>query len=90
MAGLKFLAIVPDEADADTIVRLANTGDPHDRELALGLLNAMNNLQDALDAAVMAGLIVEPSFSRVANRFNDRGCDVDTYVAKVQIFRRLA
>lgn len=90
MAGLKFLAIAPEDEDSETIVRLANTGSAQDRELALGLLNAMNLLQDALDEAALAGLMVEPSFSRVTNRFNDRGCDVDTYVTKVKIYRRLA
>lgn len=65
-------------------------GEPKDRELAVGLLRALHSLQEALDAAALAGLIIEPSFKKFPNRFKDRGSDADSYVARVDVYRRLA
>ena len=63
---------------------------PGDRDLASGLTHALHILQEALDAATLAGLIVEPNFKRYPNRFKDRGSDIESYVAMVQIYRKLA
>ena len=63
---------------------------PGDRDLASGLTHALHSLQEALDSATLAGLIVEPDFKRYPNRFKDRGSDIESYVAMVQIYRKLA
>ncbi len=63
---------------------------PGDRDLASGVTHALHILQEALDAATLAGLIVEPNFKRYPNRFRDRGSDIESYVAAIQIYRKLA
>lgn len=65
-------------------------GDPKDRELATRVLKAQHQLQEAMDAAVLAGLIIEPCFTSYPNRFKELGNDKDSYVAKIEIYRRLA
>lgn len=87
MSGLRFLSIEPEEVVVEK--DLASGGDPRDRELAAALVSAINELQEAMDAAALAGLVVEPSFARFANRFNEVGSDVDSFVARVQIYRKL-
>ncbi len=87
MSGLRFLSIDPEEPIVEK--DLLSGGDPRDRELAADLVSAINELQEAMDAAALAGLVVEPSFGRFANRFNEVGSDVDSFVARVQIYRKL-
>jgi hypothetical protein len=60
-----------------------------DRELADRTQRALAELQDALDAAVLAGLIVEPSFTRIENRLTQCGARADTFVGRVHVLRRL-
>ena len=60
-----------------------------DREIADRTQRALAELQDALDAAVLAGLIVEPSFTRIENRLTQCGARVDSFVGKVHVLRRL-
>ncbi len=69
---------------------LEDGGEPRDRDHATKVLNALHALQSAIDAAAVAGLIVEPSFKSYPNRFQELGCDADSYVAKVEIYRKLA
>jgi hypothetical protein len=88
MSGLRFLSIIPEETGADQDAMPG--GDPKDRELATKLVSAINELQDAMDRAALAGLVVEPTFVRFANRFNELGSDADSFVAKVEIYRKLA
>ena len=61
-----------------------------DREIADRTLRALAELQDALDAAVLAGLIVEPSFTRIENRMTQCGVRVDSFVGRVHVLRRLS
>jgi len=63
---------------------------PNDRVLATSILKAMHQLQETFDAAALAGLIVEPSFKMLPNRFRDRGSDTESYVASVEVYRKLA
>jgi hypothetical protein len=70
--------------------RLEDGGEPKDRDHAGRVLKALHALQSAIDAAAVAGLIVEPSFKSFPNRFQELGCDADSYVAKVEIYRKLA
>ena len=69
---------------------LEPVGDPKDREIAAAVLRSLRALQDTLDAAAVAGLIVEPSFKKYPGRFKDRGSDAESYVAKVDVYRKLA
>ncbi|MCH9018931.1 MAG: hypothetical protein IIA73_01000 [Proteobacteria bacterium] len=39
---------------------------------------AIDELQDTIAAAILAGLIVEPSFKPISGRFNDFGVSVDS------------
>jgi hypothetical protein len=65
-------------------------GDPKDREMSSRVLGALHALQDAMDAAALAGLIIEPAFKQYANRFKELGSDMESYVAQVEIYRKLA
>ncbi len=51
---------------------------------------AIAELQDAIDAAILPGLIVEPSFKPISGRFNEFGVSVESYVCNVRIYRKLA
>ncbi len=61
-----------------------------DREIADELLKKMHTFQEALDRAILAGLIVEPSFRRVENRFLKVGVSSDSYIVKCQVYRKLS
>ena len=61
-----------------------------DRGLAVSITRAVAQLQDAMDAAIQAGLIVEPSFKTISGRFNEFGVSVDSHLCNVQIYRKLA
>ncbi len=63
---------------------------PTDREIALRVTRAIGELQDAIDAAILAGLMVEPSFKPISGRFNEFGVSMESYVCSVQIYRKLA
>ena len=63
---------------------------PSDRELAVAITQSIAQLQDAMDAAIRAGLIVEPSFKTIGGRFNEFGVSVDSHICNVQIYRKLA
>lgn len=65
-------------------------GDPKDRDMASHVINALNKLQDAMDAAALAGLIIEPAFKQFSNRFKELGTDMESYVGQVEIYRKLA
>ena len=60
-----------------------------DREIADRTQRAVAELQDAIDAARLAGLIVEPSFTRIENRLTQCGARVDWFVGRVHVLRRL-
>ncbi len=65
-------------------------GNPGDCEIADRTSRAINELQDALDAAVLAGLNVEPSFVLIENRLTQFASRIDSYVCKFNLYRRLA
>ncbi len=65
-------------------------GNPGDREIADRTTRTINKLQDALDAAILAGLNVEPSFTLIENRLTRFASRIDTYVCKVNLYRQLA
>ncbi|HSG96088.1 MAG TPA: hypothetical protein VLA28_11245, partial [Afifellaceae bacterium] len=61
-----------------------------DRERAADVTAAMLDLQEAMDRAILAGLIVEPSFQAVGNRFATVGVSAESYLVKAKIMRRLS
>ena len=63
---------------------------PRDRELAVAIIQSIAQLKDAMDGAIRAGLIVEPSFKTIGGRFNEFGVSVDSHICNVQIYRKLA
>ncbi len=63
---------------------------PDDRDLADRILRCCAELQEAMDTAVLAGLIVEPSFSRIEGRLTKSGVKVDSFACSVKVFRKLA
>ena len=68
----------------------AAVGDLGDRELADRTSHAINELQDALDEASLAGLNVEPSFTLIEGRLTQFASRIDAYVCKVNLYRQLA
>ncbi len=61
-----------------------------DRELADAALMAAKKLQDAMDDAIKAGLIVEPTVKMVESRFVSVGVSSDSYLLNLNIWRKLS
>ncbi len=61
-----------------------------DREMAKDVSQAIARLQDAMDHASRAGLIIEPTFKSISGRFNEFGVSVESYICSVEIFRKLS
>ena len=62
---------------------------PTDRDVAEKTVQAVGELQEAMDAALLAGLIVEPSFSQVENRLTRYGTRISSFVCSVRVYRKL-
>ena len=62
---------------------------PTDRDVAEKTVQAVGELQEAMDAAQLAGLIVEPSFSQVENRLTRYGTRISSFVCSVRVYRKL-
>lgn len=60
-----------------------------DIELTARVLRAAHALQEAIDAAVLAGLIVEPRVQACENRFAELGSSARTFVCTVELYRKL-
>ncbi len=60
-----------------------------DAEIAREMTQAVRRLNDLMDAAIKAGLIVEPSFCAAQNRFDDLGITAQSFTANVKVFRKL-
>ncbi len=63
---------------------------PSDNAIAAGIVKATAELQKAMDAAVLAGLIVEPSFEKLGTRLASYGVTSDSYVCNVHTYRQLS
>ncbi len=61
-----------------------------DKEIAGMLRQGVATLQEALDAALLADLVVRPSITLLENRLTPWGMRVDSFVCNVSSFRRLA
>jgi hypothetical protein len=60
-----------------------------DRMIVDAIMQAVRALNQALDDAVKAGLMVEPTFATASRRFDDMGITAQSYVANVKVFRKL-
>ena len=77
--------------DLDYQDRTAETsGHSGDREIANRTTRAINEFQDALDAAILAGLNVEPSFTFIENRLTKLASRNGSCVCNVNFYRQLA
>ncbi len=78
----------------DAATRPQEVGDHYvtrsDRELSKTVSQAIARLQDAMDEASRAGLIVEPVFRSIDGRFNEFGISIESYICNVEIFRKLS
>ena len=88
--GAKFSKRTKQTQLASVDVEKSRDDRPTDRETALRVTGAIGELQDAIDAAILAGLMVEPSFKSISGRFNEFGVSMESYVCSVQIYRKLA
>ena len=61
-----------------------------DRELSKTVSLAIAKLQDTMDEASRAGLIIEPTFKSISGRFNEFGISIESYICNVEIFRKLS
>ena len=61
-----------------------------DEDLAARVVRAIAELQEAMDAAILAGLIVDPSFQQLGGRFESYGVSRDSFVCEAHIYRKLA
>ena len=62
---------------------------PTDYEMGEMINGAIATMQEAMDTAQLAGLVIEPSFSLIENRLTPWGVRTDSYVCTVKSFRRL-
>ncbi len=78
----------------DAATRPQEVGDNYvtrsDRELSKTVSQAIARLQDAMDEASRAGLIIEPVFRSIDGRFSEFGISVESYICNVEIFRKLS
>ena len=60
-----------------------------DREIAEQVIEAVNKVQEVMDRAILAGLVVEPNFKSIENRLTQSGMRLDSFVCTVRLFRKL-
>ena len=60
-----------------------------DAELSSRINQAVGSLQEVMDAALLAGLIVEPEFRFMENRLSSSGMRVDSNVCEVRVYRKI-
>ena len=75
------------EIDADALIE--GGAESGDVELAVRIVKIANELQAAMDAAARAGLILKPDFQRHPGSATDYGSGGDSFVCKVEIYRKL-
>lgn len=60
-----------------------------DTELSKRISQAVGSLQEAMDAALLAGLTVKPEFRFMKNRLSSSGMRVDSNVCEVRVYRKI-
>ncbi len=61
-----------------------------DSEIAEMLRKGVTTLQEGMDEALLANLVINPSFTLIENRLTPWGMRADSFVCNVSSFRRLA
>ena len=64
--------------------------DPTDREAVDRISRAASELQDAMDDALLAGLVVEPNFRLIESRLTRSGMRINSFVCRVSVLRKLS
>lgn len=72
-----------------TAAQAAQPGGDRDSRIATDMVRAVRALNEVLDTAIKAGLIVEPAFNTATNRFDDLGISTQSYIASVKVYRKL-
>ena len=62
---------------------------PTDVALADRTARAVLALQEAMDTALLAGLIIEPNFTQVENRLTRYGTRIESFVCSLRVYRKL-
>ena len=60
-----------------------------DHERRIRISQAAAELQDAMDAAQLAGLVIEPTFMPVENRLTRFGTTISSFVCSVRVYREI-
>ncbi len=60
-----------------------------DHQIAEQVIAAVNEVQEVMDRAILAGLVVEPGFKRIENRLTQSGMRLDSFVCAIRVFRKL-
>ena len=91
MDGSKALHLVSrsDVSHAQKFVERSLHGPDRDREVARHIVTAVRELNIAMEEAVKAGMIVEPSLLKATNRFGDLGVAEESHILKVNVFLKL-
>ena len=60
-----------------------------DQKMAVRVRKAVEELQEAMDAVLLGGLVVESTFTQVANRLTRSGMRIDSAVCNLRVYRKL-
>lgn len=89
MSALKLAQPLQSTSGASVSEFTPPSPETRDRMIAEAMMHAVRALNQALDDAVKAGLMVEPTFATASRRFDDMGITAQSYVANVKVFRKL-
>ncbi len=85
-------AVAPMLATAEPVEASGSVSEihqPSDSEIAEQIVDTVNKVQEAMDRAILAGLVVEPDFKRIENRLTQSGMRFDSFVCAIRVFRKL-
>ncbi len=85
-------AVTPMPATAEPVEAsgaVPEINQPSDRKIADQIIEAVNKVQEVMDRAILAGLVVEPNFKSIENRLTQSGMRLDSFVCTVRVFRKL-
>ena len=85
-------AVIPRPAEAEPVEEAGAMPEIDrfsDHEIADQIVDAVNKVQEMMDQAILAGLVVEPSFKRIENRLTQSGMRLDSFVCNIRVFRKL-
>ena len=80
---------IPLKVEVDAEGLIYGGAESRDAQLAVRVIKAANELQEAMDAAARAGLILEPNLKRFASNSAEYGSEAETFLCKIEIYRKL-